>query len=82
MRLAPDPLAVVDRFLAEIDARAPGLVEGLHLHGSLGFGEYHPGHSDVDFVAVLSRRAGAGDLERLALHPDHLRADLPALLAM
>ena len=26
--------------------------------------------------------AGADDLERLALHPDHLRADLPALLSM
>ena len=65
MRLPPEPAAVVDRFRAEIDARAPGLVEGFHLHGSLGFGEYHPGHSDVDFVAVLSRRAGAGDLEAL-----------------
>ncbi|HET9946170.1 MAG TPA: nucleotidyltransferase domain-containing protein, partial [Actinomycetes bacterium] len=65
MRLAPEPTAVVERFLDEIDGRAPGLVEGLYLHGSLGFGEYHPGRSDVDFVAVLSRRATAGDLDAL-----------------
>ncbi|HEX6921251.1 MAG TPA: NUDIX domain-containing protein [Actinomycetes bacterium] len=63
--LPPEPAAVVDLFLTEIDERAPGLVEGLYLHGSLGFGEYHPGRSDVDFVAVLSGRASAADLAAL-----------------
>jgi hypothetical protein len=43
-------------FLEHVDEAAPGLVEGLYLHGSLGFGEWYGGRSDIDYVAVLSRR--------------------------
>lgn len=47
---------VTDLFLCLADEAAPGLVEGLYLHGSLGFGEWYDGRSDVDYVAVLSAR--------------------------
>jgi len=51
--------------LALLDERVPGLLEGLHLHGSLGFdGEFHAG-SDIDFVAVTSRRPTEADVEVL-----------------
>jgi hypothetical protein len=43
-------------FLSLVDERAPGLVEGLYLHGSIGFGEWYDGRSDIDYVAVLARR--------------------------
>jgi hypothetical protein len=43
-------------FLDLVDEAAPGLVEGLYLHGSLGFGEWYAGRSDVDFVAVTAER--------------------------
>ena len=47
----------------------PGLVDALHLRGGLGFGEWVEGRSDVDFVAVLSRRPDAADLRGLrAVH--------------
>lgn len=67
--------AVCDSFL---DAVPPGLVTGLYLRGGIGFGEWVPGQSDVDFVATLSRRPTDGDLgdlrrahEKVALaHPD------------
>ena len=39
-----------------MDAALPGLLVGLHLHGSLTWGEYYPGANDIDFVAVLARR--------------------------
>lgn len=49
-----------------IDERAPGLVEGLYLHGSLALtGEFFPG-SDIDFVAVLPARPGDAELGALA----------------
>ncbi len=53
---------VCDHFLR---IAPPGLVEGLHLHGGLAFGEWLPGQSDIDFVAVLSRRPTEADVELL-----------------
>ena len=48
---------VVEAYLRLVDAAAPGLVEGLYLVGSVALGDYRPGASDVDFIAVLSRPA-------------------------
>jgi hypothetical protein len=66
MRLPAEVTDVTNRFLSLIDASAPGLVEGLYLRGSLGFGEYFTGQSDVDFTAVLSARPDGGQLSALA----------------
>ena len=52
----PEVRQVCDTYLSMVDEAAPGLVEGLYLHGSLGFGEWYAGRSDVDFVAVTSAR--------------------------
>ncbi|MFF4044831.1 aminoglycoside adenylyltransferase domain-containing protein [Streptomyces sp. NPDC001816] len=46
----------VDRYLQLTDEAVPGLVQGLYLHGSLTFGDFRPGRSDIDFLAVLSER--------------------------
>ncbi|MDQ2789086.1 MAG: DNA polymerase subunit beta [Pseudonocardiales bacterium] len=58
---------VVRTYLDEIDAHAPGLLEGLYLTGSVAMGDFQPGRalsrrgpsgasaSDIDFVAVTSR---------------------------
>ncbi len=62
---------VTAMFLDLVDDAAPGLVEGLHLHGSLGFGEWYVGCSDVDFVAVLAHRPD--DAERVVLREAHAR---------
>jgi hypothetical protein len=74
----PDQVTeVTSRFLAEIDERAPGLVEGLYLHGSLALaGEFFAG-SDIDFVAVLSARPGDAELTALAAAHDAVRAARP-----
>ena len=65
----PEVPPAVDRvahsWLMEIDELDPGLVDGLYLRGGLAFGEWVPGQSDIDFVATLSRRPTAHDLEHL-----------------
>jgi Domain of unknown function (DUF4111) len=61
---------VTSHFLAEIDVRAPGLVSGLWLHGSLCWGEFFA-NSDVDFVAGLTRTPLRADL--IALKASHVR---------
>jgi hypothetical protein len=66
MRLPPDAADVTSQFLRLIDASAPGLVQALYLRGSLGFGEYFDGQSDVDFTAVLASWPDAGQLDALA----------------
>lgn len=71
------PEAVVratDTLLDALDSRAPGLVEGLHLHGSLAWGEFFR-HSDVDAAVTLTRRPDANDLAVLAwAHGEAARA--------
>lgn len=84
----PEPVrAVCDTWLEEMSPT--GLVTGLHLRGGLGFGEWVPGRSDVDFVATLARRPSYTDLDAIEAahlvaqerHPDvpfdglHLLAD-------
>jgi hypothetical protein len=66
MSLPAEVAEVTGQFLGLIDGSAPGLVQGLYLRGSLGFGEYFHGQSDVDFVAVVTSRPDAGQLEALA----------------
>ena len=56
---------VTGMFLSLVDDAAPGLVEGLYLHGSLGFGEWYAGRSDIDFVAVLAERPDATRVDLL-----------------
>ncbi len=52
-------------YLDLVDEAAPGLVEGLYLRGSLGFGEWHAGRSDVDFTAVTAERPTPEQLRAL-----------------
>ena len=77
MRLPADVTSVTGAFLRAAEERTPGLVDGLYLHGSLAFGEYFPGASDVDFVAVLSARPDDVQIAGLAAAHDAVRAAFP-----
>jgi hypothetical protein len=82
------PTRVEEACASLLELMPDGLVTGLYLRGGLGFGEWVPGQSDVDFVATLTRRPDASDLEALRAtheamarrHPD-LHVDGSHLLA-
>ncbi|WP_101836362.1 aminoglycoside adenylyltransferase domain-containing protein [Frankia canadensis] len=44
----------VDVYLRSVDAVIPGLVEGFYVIGSAALGDFRPGTSDIDFVAVTA----------------------------
>lgn len=67
--------SVCARFLDLCDEELPGQVEGLYLHGSLGFGEWFAHTSDIDFIAVSSARLDPDLLHRIH---ERLRATFPA----
>lgn len=50
-----------------LQRHVPALVESLHIVGSAADGDFRPGRSDLDFVAILSRPATTGDLEALTI---------------
>lgn len=77
MLLPREVQLTVSAFLDAMDDVAPGLVEGLYLHGSLGFGEFSADRSDIDFVAVLAARPDADTVDALADAHRRLRARHP-----
>lgn len=56
---------VCSTWLGTVDALAPGLVTGLHVRGGVGFGEFVPGTSDIDMVAVLAHRPSYAEVDAL-----------------
>ncbi|MEO3807516.1 nucleotidyltransferase domain-containing protein [Sphaerisporangium sp. B11E5] len=67
--------ALVDRFLTGIAPLVP--LRALWAHGSLAGGDYRPGRSDLDLVAVLDRPCTPGEEERLERIHRRLDADDP-----
>lgn len=50
-----------------LQRHVPEVVQSLHVVGSTADGDFRPGRSDLDFVAVLSRPASVDDLEALTI---------------
>lgn len=77
-------------YLREVDRAVPGLVAMLYLTGSVALGDFWPGASDVDFLAVTSRPLAASDVAAVAavhrgmpaaLHYDGIYLERSALTA-
>lgn len=66
--------ALTSAFLELVDARLPSRIEGLYLTGSIALGDFCPGVSDVDFVAVTAEPLSDRALDVL----DHTHAELRA----
>lgn len=67
----PTVTEVVETYLATMDAKRPGLVQGYHLVGSAALDDFAPGVSDINFVAVTASPLRAEDLVAVAeVHRD------------
>ena len=55
----------VDHYLRAADQALPGRIGGFYLVGSVALGDFQPGRSDIDFVAVLTQALDAAELDRL-----------------
>jgi hypothetical protein len=69
------------RFSGLLQRYVPGLVSSLQLVGSVADGDFHPGRSDLDFVAVLAHPATDDEVEALVILHRTYASDptLPAL---
>ena len=56
---------VAAAYLSTVDREAPALIEALYLVGSVTLDDFHPGASDIDFIAVTSRPLSEADLSAL-----------------
>lgn len=58
--------SAIDSYLDRLDGALPGVCEDIYLTGSIALGDWRPGRSDLDFLAVTTRRLTDADIEVLA----------------
>src|SRR6266851_7948114 len=56
----------VDEYLKAVDHALPGRIDGFYVVGSVALGDFQPGRSDVDFVALVTQPLTAGELHQLS----------------
>jgi hypothetical protein len=66
--------ARIEEFTALLNLRNPDFLEGFYLVGSAALGDFQPGRSDIDFVAITVRPFDAADLDCLEEIHTHLKA--------
>jgi len=64
-RLPDEIQPLLEEFVAELGQQLPGFLSALYVQGSIALGAFNPHLSDIDFVAVISRRCTASDIECL-----------------
>ncbi|MFJ3252377.1 nucleotidyltransferase domain-containing protein [Streptomyces sp. NPDC086771] len=69
------PTRLLERFTAEVGRVVP--LEALWAHGSLALGDYRPGRSDLDLVALVGAPVTAPQRQRLEQLHRTLIADVP-----
>jgi hypothetical protein len=52
-----DVASALGTYLEVVDATSPGLIEGLYVVGSYALGDWNPGRSDIDIVALMAEPA-------------------------
>lgn len=79
--LHPVAAAAANDVLAELDARLPGSVAAFFITGAAALDDFQPGHSNLDFVAVINGNSTAAEVAALAACHDTMRlSDSPPML--
>jgi hypothetical protein len=75
MKYIPEEVKeIVDEHIAMIEARLPDFLESYYIYGSVVLGAYDHGKSDIDFIAVVTRKATETDISMLKrIHSDMRR---------
>ena len=79
--LPAEVATAVNRYLNAVDDAAPGVVEGVYVTGSVALGDYRPGISDIDLVAVSREALSPAVLEALAELHEAVRERLDVVYA-
>jgi hypothetical protein len=66
-KIAEEVASKAAAYLRCADRVVPGFVTGFYVVGSAALGEYVPGRSDLDFVAVVRDEVGRSEMRRLRL---------------
>jgi Domain of unknown function (DUF4111)/Nucleotidyltransferase domain len=69
-----DVRTIAQEHLLLLDEHVPGLVTALLIAGSIALGDYRPGVSDIDFVAVMESEPTPNQLVALPKVHEHLPA--------
>ncbi len=75
--LPADVAATLSTYLRLADQKLPARITGLYLTGSIALNDYHPGQSDIDFVAVTDTTLLSEELGRLGRLHRELRRLAP-----
>lgn len=70
--LSPIVRRAADHYLKAVDQALPGRIAGFYLVGSVALGDFQPGRSDIDFVAVVTQPLDAPELRRVSSLQRHL----------
>ena len=60
-----DPCALLEHIAAQYRGIVGDNLVGVYVHGSLAFGCFHPGHSDIDFLVVVERTPSLNEKQAL-----------------
>ncbi|MEH7348790.1 aminoglycoside adenylyltransferase domain-containing protein [Gottfriedia acidiceleris] len=62
---------VLDTYFQYFDLKLPNLIDSFYLYGSITLGAFKNGHSDIDFIAVVTRKVSDADVKILReIHKD------------
>lgn len=63
IEIPPAVQYVMHDYVTLVHQALPDLLIGLYLQGSLALRAFNPGLSDIDFIAVISRRCTPTDID-------------------